>query len=104
MKNLLIGLLLVFFATASNAFADGREDYKYKCAGCHGANVSLLPKTARLMQVDPKKLALKGSTMNRDEMIAIVQTGKDKMPGFEKELTKEQIAGIIDYIIFLRKK
>ncbi len=39
--------------------------------------------------------------MNRDEMIAIIEKGKDKMPAFEKELTKEQIAAIIDYILRL---
>jgi mono/diheme cytochrome c family protein len=65
--------------------------------------VSLLPKTARLLKVDPKKLALKGSQMNRDEMIAMTQKGKDKMPSFEKELTQDQIAAIVDYIMAVKK-
>ena len=58
----------------------------------------MLPKTARLLKVDPKKLALTASQMSREEMIAITEKGKDKMPAFEKELTKEQIMGIMDYM------
>ena len=42
--------------------------------------------------------------MNRDEMIAIIEKGKDKMPGFEKELTKERIADLADYILFMKEK
>jgi mono/diheme cytochrome c family protein len=103
MKKLLIALVFVFFIATVNAFADGGSDYKTKCAVCHGANVSLLPKTARLLKVDPKKLALKGSQMNRDEMIAMTQKGKDKMPSFEKELTQDQIAAIVDYIMAVKK-
>jgi mono/diheme cytochrome c family protein len=80
------------------------SDFKAKCAGCHGASGNLLPKTARLLKVDPKKLALKASQMNREEMIAIVGKGKDKMPAFEKELTKDQIISVIDYVVSLRKK
>ena len=56
-----------------------------------------LPKTAKVLKVDPGKLALRASKMNREEMIAIIEKGRDKMPGFEKELTKEQITDIVDY-------
>jgi mono/diheme cytochrome c family protein len=35
-------------------------------------------------------------------MIAIIEKGRNKMPGFEKELTREQITGIADYLIALR--
>jgi mono/diheme cytochrome c family protein len=103
MKKLLITLALVMFAVPSVAFADVSIDYKTKCAACHGAQANLLPKTARLLKVDPKKLALKASTMDRDEMVTIIEKGRDKMPGFEQELTKEQIAALVDYLISLRK-
>jgi hypothetical protein len=41
--------------------------------------------------------------MSREEMIGITEKGKDKMPGFEKEMTKDQIISIIDYVIALKK-
>jgi mono/diheme cytochrome c family protein len=78
-------------------------DFNLKCAKCHGATKSL-PKTAKLLGVDPEKLALRGSKMTRDEMIAIIEKGRDKMPGFEKEMTKAQITDIADYIIFMKKR
>jgi mono/diheme cytochrome c family protein len=104
MKKLLITLFLFVFAVPSVALADGKSDFKNKCAACHGSNANLLPKTARLLKVDPRKLALKASQMNREEMIAIIEKGKDKMPVFEKELTKDQITAVVDYILDLRKK
>lgn len=104
MNKLFITLILVLFATPTVCLADGMSDYKGKCAACHGAKGNLLPKTARLLKVDPRKLALNASQMNREEMIAITEKGKNKMPAFEKELTKEQIADIIDYIFAFRKK
>jgi cytochrome c5 len=103
MKKLLIVIVVILFAIPSVVLADVSIDYKTKCAACHGASANLLPKTARLLKVDPKKLALKASTMNREEMIAIIEKGKDKMPGFEKELTKEQITALVDHLISLRK-
>jgi cytochrome c5 len=104
MKKILIMLVMFLFAVPAMALADGRIDYRAKCANCHGANALMTMKTARKLNVDPRKLSLIASKMSKDEMIAITEKGKDKMPGFEKELTKEQIAGIIDYILEYREK
>lgn len=103
MKKLLISFVLIAFAAPVIVLADGRTDFNGKCAACHGANANLLPKTARLLKVPPQKLALKASTMNKDEMIAITEKGKDKMPSFEKDLTKDQIAAIVNYIMSVKK-
>jgi mono/diheme cytochrome c family protein len=104
MKKLLTSCILIVFAMPTLVLADGRSDFNAKCASCHGANANLLPKTARLLKVNPKKLALKASELSRDQMIAITEKGKDKMPSFEKELTKEQIMAIVDFAIGARKK
>ena len=103
MKKMFVMFILFLFVAPTAGLADGGEDYKGKCAACHGAKGNLLPKTARLLKVDPKKLYLKASSMNKEEMIAITEKGKDKMPAFEKELTKEQITSIIDYVMILKK-
>lgn len=103
MKTLFISLVLFALAAPTVGLADAKIDFNGKCAKCHRATKSL-PKTAKLLEVDPGKLALRNSQMNRDEMIAITEKGRDKMPAFEKELTKEQIADIVDYIIFLKNR
>jgi len=98
MKTLFISLVLFVLAAPIAALADARMDFNAKCANCHRATAKML-QTAKRLNVDPKKLALMASEMSRDEMIAITEKGKDKMPGFEKELTKEQIADIVNYIL-----
>jgi mono/diheme cytochrome c family protein len=84
--------------------ATGRSDYRANCAKCHGANALLTMKTARQLHMDPRKLSLMASEMNREEMIGITEKGKGKMPGFEKELAKERIAAIVDYVLDFRAK
>jgi mono/diheme cytochrome c family protein len=104
MKKMLISLVVILFVAPTIAMADGRADYRAKCAACHGATKGSYPKLARVLKVPPLKLALGASKMNRDEMIAIVEKGKDKMPGYEKELTREQIAAILDYAVALNRQ
>ncbi len=115
MKKLLVLLAITVLAAPVAALAavkgddsskgenTAKIDFNVKCAKCHRATKAL-PKMAKSLGVDPGKLTLRTSKMNRDEMIAIVEKGKDKMPGFEKELTKEQITDIVDYILFLKMK
>jgi len=104
MKRLFVVIVLLLFAVPAAGLADGRRDYKGKCANCHGANALLTVKTARKLRVDPRKLSLMASKMSKDEMVAIIEKGKGKMPGFEKELTKEQIAGIVEWLLDNRAK
>ena len=115
MKKLLVLLVLTVLSAPAAVLADAKVDssakvdsnakidFNVKCAKCHRATKTL-PKTAKSLGVDPGKLTLRTSKMNREEMIAIIEKGRDKMPGFEKELTKEQITDIVDYILFLKKK
>lgn len=104
MKKLLVALVLFFFFAPTTGLADGRTDYRAKCAYCHGANDLMAMRTARKLNIDPRKLSLMASEMSRNDMIATIKKGKNKMPGFEKKLTNEQIAGIVDYIFDRRAK
>lgn len=103
MKKTVVILALFFFTAAGNAFADAKLDFNAKCSSCHRASKAIIKK-AKILNVDPRKLTLMTSKMNREEMIAITEKGKDKMPSFEKELSKEQIADVIDYIRAFRRK
>jgi mono/diheme cytochrome c family protein len=103
MKTFLILLVIAGIAAPAAALADPKIDYNANCAKCH-RETKALPKMAKSLEVDPGKLTLRTSKMDRDEMVAIVGRGRGKMPGFEKELTKEQITDIVDYIIFLKNR
>ena len=104
MKKLLISIvLLLVLAAPTAAPANPKIDFNAKCSICHRSNKNL-PKVAKELKVDPMKLSLRTSRMNREEMIAITKKGKEKMPGFEKEMTREQIENVIDYIIALKNR
>lgn len=84
-------------------YANPKIDFNTQCAACHRSNANMLKK-AKQLDVHPDKLALKNSKMSREEMIAVVQKGRDKMPGFEKELSKEQIEEVVDYVLALKNR
>ncbi|PKN19135.1 MAG: hypothetical protein CVU71_10185 [Deltaproteobacteria bacterium HGW-Deltaproteobacteria-6] len=103
MKKIWSLLLITIFAMPVAGFADPKVDFNAKCAKCHRTNKNIL-KQAKLLNVHPEKLTLRTSKMTRDEMIAITEKGKDKMPGFEKDLTRQQIEDIIEYILALKNR
>ena len=104
MTKLLISLVLIVFAAPSIVLADGKADYTANCITCHGGDAKTNTRRAKMLNIDPTKLYLSASKMNTDEMIAMIEKGKDKMPGFETNLTKDQIIAIVDYVKGLSKK
>jgi mono/diheme cytochrome c family protein len=104
MNKLLISLVLIVFATPTIALADGKADYNAKCVACHGGKPNTVTREAKMLKIDPTRLYLPASEMTKAEMIAIIEKGKDKMPSFEKVLTKDQITAIVDYVKSLGKK
>jgi mono/diheme cytochrome c family protein len=103
MKKHLIIFILLLFATPALAIFDGKAIYNANCAGCHGANGNVQTEKARALKMDVRKLALKASKKNKEEMTAIIENGKGAMPNFKNELSKEQTRAIILYIMALRK-
>jgi mono/diheme cytochrome c family protein len=104
MKKLFISLVLGMFLMPAVVLADGKMDFNANCISCHGGDGRTNAKRAIMLKIDPKKLYLQASDLNKAEMIAITKTGKDKMPAFEKKLTDEQIKDVVDYIKGLSKK
>ncbi len=102
-RNFIILMLLVF-TTPAFAASGGKADYNAKCAGCHGANDNVQTEKARALKMDVNKLSLKNSRKSKNEMIDIVEKGKGAMPAFKQDLSSEQIAAIIDYVMSLRSK
>jgi len=104
MKKHLVIFVLVLFATPALAISNGKADFNAKCAGCHGANGNIQTEKARALKMDVRKLSLKASKKNKAEIIEIVENGKGAMPAFKNDLSKDQIAAIIYYVMALRKK
>ncbi len=104
MKTMYIAFFCALLSLPAPVLATGLTDYNAKCAGCHGAQGNVQTEKAKALKMDVKKLALKISTKDKNEMIAIVEKGKGEMPGFDAQLTKDQIAAVVDYVIALRKK
>lgn len=104
MKKIIIPLILLCLCVPTLVLADGMQDFKTHCFSCHGGNAKTNVRRANMLKIDPTKLYLPASKMNREEMIAIIEKGKDKMPAFEGKLTKSQISDLVDYIRSESKK
>jgi quinohemoprotein ethanol dehydrogenase len=104
MKKLLIPIILLSLMAPTLALADGLKDFRTHCITCHGGNAKTNIRRASILKIDPTKLYLPASQMNAEEMIAIIEKGKDKMPGFEGKLSKDQITAIVEYIRSEKKK
>ena len=103
MRGLLAGFVVVAFIVPSIALADPAADFKARCSPCHEGSVNMQRK-AKFLKVEPKQLNLRNSKLNRDEMIAVIGKGRGpQMPGFEKKLTKQRIADLVDYLMALNK-
>jgi mono/diheme cytochrome c family protein len=102
MKTLLTMFVIGIFALPVMAGTDGKSDYNAYCAGCHGANGNVKTEKAKALKMDVRRLSLKSSTKDKLEMITVIESGKGDMPEFRKQLTRERIEAVVDYIIGLR--
>jgi mono/diheme cytochrome c family protein len=102
-KNAAIGIgLLLLAAAGAWAQKDARDLYLDKCATCHGPDG--MGKTAmgkKLKVVDVKTAAAKVTAADMEKIVA---TGKGQdMDAFGKDLSKDQIKGIVEYFRSLAK-
>jgi mono/diheme cytochrome c family protein len=88
---------------AAPAFAQsGADTYKAKCAMCHGADGLGTTPAGKAMKAasfkDPAIVSATDATL-----IAIVKSGKNKMPPYASKLTDDQIKAVVTYIRTLQK-
>jgi mono/diheme cytochrome c family protein len=94
-------LLALLFSTYTLA-ESGADTYKTKCSACHGvrgAGDTMLGKNMNLRALgsaDAQKLS-------DDELFAIISRGKNRMPPFDRKLSKDQIHDLVRYIRTLKK-
>ena len=94
---------VLVFVPRVNAQETGESLFKGKCAMCHGADGA-----AKTMMGEKLKIPDLHSTdvqkKSDADLKAIITKGKDKMPGYETKLSKEQVDKLVAFIRDLAKK
>jgi cytochrome c551 len=94
-------LLALLFSAYAQADA-GAETYKTKCAACHGANgtgETMLGKNLKLRSFASSEV----QKQSDDELAAIIRKGKNRMPPYDRKLSKDQIRDLVREIRSLKK-
>jgi mono/diheme cytochrome c family protein len=100
--GMLSAMLLLAIATCS-AQTGAETDYTVNCVTCHGQTGAGDTSLGRVLKVKPfTDFAVLQMT---DSAISdIVANGKNRMPGFSKKLTNDQVNALIQYIHQLQGK
>jgi mono/diheme cytochrome c family protein len=97
---LIVAALLVLPANGQTAT---ESVYKTKCASCHATDGSGdTPVGKKLGARDFRSAEVQKQT--DAQLVEITTKGKNKMPGYEKKLTDEQIKQLVSYTRALAKK
>jgi cytochrome c6 len=105
MKQLLVRLAVIAALLALGAAGACAQDaaaavYKSKCQICHGADGKGSPAGQKLGVKDFHSPEV--AKMSDAELFDVTKKGKDKMPGYDKKLTDDQIKGLIKFIRALK--
>ncbi len=93
-----LALLLSTCALAES----GSDIYKTKCSACHGvsgAGDTMLGKNLKLRPLGSSEV----QKQSDDEFVTIISRGRNRMPAFDRKLSKGQIADLVRYIRSLKK-
>jgi mono/diheme cytochrome c family protein len=100
-----LGLILLALLFSTYTLGDsGAETYKTKCSACHGANGAGDTMIGRNLNLRALGSA-DAQRQSDDELFTIISRGKNKnrMPSFDRKLSKEQIRDVVRYIRTLKK-
>jgi cytochrome c6 len=104
-KASLVALLVAsFFSICSiDARADnGAEIYKEHCSACHG-------KAGKGDTIFGKNLEIRSlasdevQNQSDNELVSVISKGKNRMPPFERKLSRDEIREVLKYIRSLKK-
>ena len=101
-RILAVAVLLMMVAPAALA-DDSAALYKTKCAVCHsadGSGDSAMGKKTGAHDFRSPEI----QKMTDAQLTEITVKGKNKMPGYDKKLTADEIKGLVAYIRELMKK
>jgi cytochrome c6 len=97
-KIMLVAVMAATTMTTAFAQGTGADNYKAKCAMCHGADGLATGPAGKSLKVP----AFNTSKLSEAEMIAETKAGKGKMPSFTGKLTDAQIKDVVTYIKTLK--
>ena len=100
----LVAVFCIAASIATPAFAQsaGADTYKAKCAMCHGADGLGATPAGKAMKAASFKDPAVVNTPDA-ALIAIVKSGKNKMPAYGDKLSGDQIKAVVAYIRTLQK-
>jgi len=96
----LIAALLALGVAGACAQDDTAALYKSKCQICHGPDRKGSAVGAKLGVKDFHSPEV--AKMSDQELFDVTKKGKDKMPGYDKKLTDDQIKALVKYIRSLK--
>lgn len=77
--------------------------YKTKCAACHGADGKGESAMGKKLGVHDFA-APEVQSQSDDQLAAIINDGKNKMPGYKKSLKPDQVKELVEFTRSLAKK
>jgi mono/diheme cytochrome c family protein len=93
---MIYAVLALTCAATAWAQGDAKELYMSKCATCHGPDGAGKTAMGKKLKVQGAQVAAGKTSV--DEMIKIVTDGKGQdMSGYGKQLSADQIKGLVDY-------
>jgi mono/diheme cytochrome c family protein len=97
-----LALILLAMLLSTTALADsGAEIYKKKCAACHGqsgAGDTMIGKNQKIRSLRSSEV----QKLSDDQLFNIIGKGGDKMPAYDRKLSKDQIRDLVRYIRALK--
>jgi cytochrome c6 len=99
--SVVVVALALLFSTYTLADS-GADTYKTKCSACHGANGAgdtMIGRNLNLRALGSDDVQKRSD----DELFSIISKGKNRMPPFDRKLSKDQIRDVVRYIRALKK-
>jgi mono/diheme cytochrome c family protein len=96
--------ILAFMLSPYSVAESGAETYRAHCAACHGAKGAgdtMIGRNLKLRMLGSDDVQKKSD----DELFTIISKGmeKNRMPAFDRRLSKDQIRDLVEYIRSLKK-
>jgi len=102
LNSIAIVSLAVLIAIPGIAQSSGADTFKSKCAPCHGVDgLAATPAGKALKAASFKDPAIVKTP--DAQLIAIIKSGKNKMPSFAGKLSDDQIRAALAYIRTLQR-
>ena len=96
-------VILLALLCSTYTFADSGPDiYKTRCSACHGKNGAgdtMLGRNLKLRPLGSDDVQKRSD----EELFTIISKGKNRMPPFDRKLSKDQIRDLVKYIRSLKK-